>query len=328
MEHFFLPTPILDRKKIMGANVGLRPYRKQGPRIEAEKIGSKLIVHNYGYGGFGLTLCWGGASVVMSLLEKQELPKKIGILGGGVIALATAYELLKRGFHVTLYAHKWSPHVTSNVAAGIWTQPTSWNSEEEKKLLKQMLEASKKRFLKKEFLGIGTLDHYCFDLGNPEPMLETIEERQVMVHFDQGMTKEAILFHELALDGKLFLEDLFAQVKMLGAELIQTAFSSLNSILALEEEVLINCTSQGARELFDDRSFHLVRGHLVYFPFQKEINYTIYQRVEDAGYFLTITPWNDRLIVGGVYEQGVEEEKVDPQIVEKLISNAEKFFAH
>ena len=229
---------------------------------------------------------------------------------------------------MTLYAQKWSPHVTSNVAAGIWTQPTSWNSEEEKNLLKLMLETSKKRFFKKEFLGIRTLDHYCFDVGAAEPMLETIEERQVMVHFDRGVTKEAVLFHELALDGKLFLEDLFAKVKMLGAGLIQTAFSSLNSILALDEEVLINCTSQGARELFDDRSFRLVRGHLVYFPFQKQINYKIYQRVEDAGYFLTISPWSDRLIVGGVYEQGVEEEKVDPQIVEKLISNAEKFFAY
>lgn len=41
---------------IIGVNTGLRPFRVGGPRIEAEEIDGKLILHNYGHGGSG----WAG----------------------------------------------------------------------------------------------------------------------------------------------------------------------------------------------------------------------------------------------------------------------------
>ena len=56
LEHVYLKTPVISKENIIGTNVGIRPYRKTGVRIEAEKIRNKLIIHNYGYGGSGLTL--------------------------------------------------------------------------------------------------------------------------------------------------------------------------------------------------------------------------------------------------------------------------------
>ncbi len=60
--------PDLDRSKIIGGNVGLRPSRSE-IRLELEDIEGRLVVHNYGHGGAGVTLSWGCAEEVVSLVE-------------------------------------------------------------------------------------------------------------------------------------------------------------------------------------------------------------------------------------------------------------------
>ena len=62
--------PELDRSKIIGESVGLRPSRSE-VRLESEKINDTLIIHNYGHGGAGVTLSWGCADEVVSLIEES-----------------------------------------------------------------------------------------------------------------------------------------------------------------------------------------------------------------------------------------------------------------
>src|SRR4029079_6739479 len=49
------------RDRIIREVVGLRPYRAAGFVVETERLGEKLLVHNYGHGGAGVTLSWGTA---------------------------------------------------------------------------------------------------------------------------------------------------------------------------------------------------------------------------------------------------------------------------
>src|SRR3984885_15097389 len=42
-----------------------RPFRAQGPRLDTEQIGAKLVVHNYGHGGSGWSLSWGSSGVAV-----------------------------------------------------------------------------------------------------------------------------------------------------------------------------------------------------------------------------------------------------------------------
>lgn len=60
-------APNLGAVEVLDTIVGLRPVRSQ-VRVEAERVGEKLLVHNYGHGGAGFTLSWGCAMDVVDLV--------------------------------------------------------------------------------------------------------------------------------------------------------------------------------------------------------------------------------------------------------------------
>ncbi len=87
---------------------GVRPIRPiNGVRIEKRVTGSgsarKIVVHNYGHGGAGITLSWGTAKRAVVLIEDAvrevlaagQMPR-IMILGSGIIGLTTAKTLVER----------------------------------------------------------------------------------------------------------------------------------------------------------------------------------------------------------------------------------------
>ena len=74
-EHILLKCqslwPELDRSRIIGVSVGLRPSRKE-VRLEFERLSSgKMVIHNYGHGGAGVTLSWGCADEVVRILSSM-----------------------------------------------------------------------------------------------------------------------------------------------------------------------------------------------------------------------------------------------------------------
>ncbi|MET0495305.1 MAG: FAD-dependent oxidoreductase [Actinoplanes sp.] len=60
-------VPELAGAPVVGEKVGLRPARRGGPRVEAEKWAGGTVVHAYGHGGAGMTLSWGCADEVAAL---------------------------------------------------------------------------------------------------------------------------------------------------------------------------------------------------------------------------------------------------------------------
>ncbi len=59
--------PRLATARVLGHRVGFRPARPE-VRLAAEQAGGRLLVHNYGHGGAGVTLSWGCAREVASLV--------------------------------------------------------------------------------------------------------------------------------------------------------------------------------------------------------------------------------------------------------------------
>jgi D-amino-acid oxidase len=60
--------PRLADAEVVGHRVGLRPQRDV-VRVEEESIAGARCIHNYGHGGLGVTLSWGCAGAVASLLS-------------------------------------------------------------------------------------------------------------------------------------------------------------------------------------------------------------------------------------------------------------------
>ena len=137
----FAPVKV-SRDRIIREVVGLRPYRPEGFVVAAERAGEKLIVHNYGHGGAGITLSWGTALLATDLLsdsrpvgiatgssrQRGRTAPRFAVLGSGANGLATALTLQRRygnaGATVTIYTKDLPPNTTSNIAGGFWA-PTS-----------------------------------------------------------------------------------------------------------------------------------------------------------------------------------------------------------
>lgn len=63
-----LNEELLDNCTVLSEQVGLRPYRQAGPRIERELRLGRTVIHNYGHGGDGMMLSWGCAKEVCALV--------------------------------------------------------------------------------------------------------------------------------------------------------------------------------------------------------------------------------------------------------------------
>jgi D-amino-acid oxidase len=106
--------------RLFDITVCLRPFRAQGPRLDAERVGHKLVVHNYGHGGSGWSLSWGSAHVVVAKAMLSS-PKEIAVIGCGALGITAAITAQQAGASVTIYARDMLPDTRSARATGSWT---------------------------------------------------------------------------------------------------------------------------------------------------------------------------------------------------------------
>ena len=75
--------------RIFDIAVCLRPFRAAGPRLDTERLGDTLVVHNYGHGGSGWSLSWGSSSIAVAK-AMQAQPQEIAVIGCGALGLTSA----------------------------------------------------------------------------------------------------------------------------------------------------------------------------------------------------------------------------------------------
>src|SRR3954452_9223514 len=112
-----LAPVLVRRERIVRTIVGLRPFRPSGFVVRAEKLGDKVVVHNYGHGGCGITLSWGTAALAVEEVLRTG-QKRAAVLGCGAVGLATARLLQQHGIVATIYTREQPPATTSDVAGG------------------------------------------------------------------------------------------------------------------------------------------------------------------------------------------------------------------
>ncbi|MEL6370982.1 MAG: FAD-dependent oxidoreductase [Pseudomonadota bacterium] len=116
--------------RLMKITVCIRPFRAAGPRLEVEKLGDKLVVHNYGHGGSGWSLSWGYADAARALAMEAAFksagpqsarPQSVAVIGAGAMGLTTAIALQQTGTPTTIYAREFPAETRSARATGVWS---------------------------------------------------------------------------------------------------------------------------------------------------------------------------------------------------------------
>ena len=110
-------------ERVIRQVVGLRPFRRSGFLVRADLLNDKLLIHNYGHGGGGVSLSWGTADMAAEL-ALASTQRQAAVVGCGAVGLATARLLQDRGFGVTIYARDLPPNTTSNIAGAQWSPVT------------------------------------------------------------------------------------------------------------------------------------------------------------------------------------------------------------
>jgi D-amino-acid oxidase len=118
-----LAPPRISWDRVIRTTIGLRPHRDSGFVLKPEKFDAKTVIHDYGFGGAGMSLAWGcGAMAADMCLETED--RRVAVLGCGSPGLTAARQLQRRGFEVTIYTLAVPPYTTSNMSMAGFT-PTA-----------------------------------------------------------------------------------------------------------------------------------------------------------------------------------------------------------
>lgn len=323
----------LDR--VVKETVGLRPFRKNGFRLEKEQLGSKTIVHNYGHGGSGWSLSWGTGNLAVELAETTN-EKRFAVLGSGVVGLTSARLLQMRGYDVTIYTKALPPNVTSSKATGTWSP--SYTLMEPEFLTPEFEERWKKaaNFSFKSYqnlLGLSDIvtwiDEYALISKPPDGAttsqnrgghlsslhIDGLPERKLLkkdehpFQADEVMKQTTLVFNIPSYLNKL-ITDFFDY----GGKIVINEFKSLEEVDALDEKCIINCTGLGSMALFNDTNMMPVAGQLSFLIPQADFNYRI---STENGYAI---PRKDGIILGGNALKGSWDENPDPEQTKKVVS--------
>ena len=315
MQRHLAPVKV-SKDRVIREVVGLRPYRPSGFVVEAQRFGNKVLVHNYGHGGGGVTLSWGTASLAVDLardfVATSTRRRRFAVLGCGVSGLSTA-RLLQRRFQngpgtVTIYAKDLPPDTTSNVA-GAWWSPTSVYEESTAKFNEQFRRASQISNRAFQLLvgpeyGVRWID--SFELSRNEFSLQRElpggndlypahqVHRDPQNYFGFPFVRE---YSTMLIEPSIYLSALLRDFYIAGGRVVVKEFRNRREIARLPEPVVFNCTGLGSRDLFDDQELEPVRGQIEVLLPQPEVDYAYLS----SGYMF---PRRDGVVLGGTWDHG------------------------
>ena len=292
---FVIPNISWDR--IIRTSVGLRPYRPSGWRVEAERYGEKIVIHNYGHGSEGVGMSWGTAHLAMEEAHKTG-HTRFAVVGCGAVGLATARLLQRQGFEVTIYAKDLPPHTTSNHAIATFDpQPAPGDRDVE------VGRISHRYFqdLVGDYYGVRWLEHYEDESEGlrrerEQNGLRDLNYYEILPPREHPFGPfDVVRSTTINIQPQIYLNALMRDFRLAGGEIVVRDFPNLEAFLTLSEPVIMNCTGLGAKALFNDAELVPVKGQYMILLPQPDVDYSGFD----------MTPRDDGLLVGNSAERGV-----------------------
>jgi D-amino-acid oxidase len=304
---------------------GLRPHRAKSYRLEPEIFGNKLVVHNYGHGGAGITMSWGCAHEIVDIVSSHGFIQNqaVAVLGSGVMGLTAGTLLAQLNLHVTIYAKAFPPHTTSNVAGGQWAPSLVEHSDTQQfnRILRRSFATHSSKL--RQGYGVSTRLNYTpyrspnFDIVPRD----VIAEPQFHNHLPfRHLTSSGYAYSTLLIEPPIFLARLQKDLLTAGVQFIQKEFSRATEVIALDENIIVDCTGLGARDIWQDSLVHPVKGQLVLLPPQPQLQYLY----SGHGYLF---PRQDSVVVGGSEETSFSDDKPDIEMCKTILARVRSVFS-
>jgi D-amino-acid oxidase len=344
--------------RIFDIAVCLRPFRPAGPRVDTERLGDILVVHNYGHGGSGWSLSWGSSARAVRL-AMQASPGEVAVIGCGVLGLTSAILAQRAGARVTIYAREQLPLTTSARATGEWTPDSrialaNAAAPDFAAVWEEMARTAFKAH--RDYLGLpGTpvewIDQYsvsddnsrsqptgaasgsqsappAVDFANYSRRIADLTPIWRRVPADAtpfkagSVARSEIMIFNIADYGHTLLNDFF----IAGGQFRHAEFQAPLQIAALGKKVVINCTGYGARALWKDDTLTPVRGQIARLIPQPDVRYGLTYRQVIA------VPRRDGIVVqsfegGEMKGYGDANEAVDRAEAEQAVKTLAELFS-
>jgi D-amino-acid oxidase len=319
-------------ERVIRTVAGLRPFRPSGFVVRTDRIENKIIIHNYGHGGAGITLSWGTAQLALEEAERSG-NTEFAVLGCGVIGLTTARLFQRRGFTVTIYTKDTPPNTTSNIAGGWWAPVTLFEQGRQGSAFSaQYVRAAKfaHRYyqnLTNDYYGVRWLPMYLLgdepsgDTAFPEIDQLFINDRKLRSDEHPFPMARVERFWSMLIEPPIYLNALLRDYLLAGGKVVVRDFQNIPEVLALEEPAVVNCTGLGARKLFNDAELTPVKGQLSFLIPQPEIDYCTAGPGE-----LYMMPRRDGILLGGTHERGVWNLEPDPMQSARIVNQHMSLF--
>ena len=326
-------------ERVIRTIVGLRPFRPSGFVVRGDKLAEKVVIHNYGHGGAGITLSWGTAQLALAEAAQVET-RAAAVIGCGVAGLSTARLLQQRGYAVTIYTKAMPPDTTSNIAGGLWEPVSVFDHDHvTPKFRRQFGEAGRFAFRRYQSLvgdvyGVRWLPLYSLSRDQPrqpphsespnaeiEPLYPDARQLTRAEHpFDVPFVYRR---YSMLIEPAIYLNALLRDYLAAHGEVVVRDFHEAGELASLREPLLFNCTGLGARDLFHDDELIPVRGQLSFLLPQPEVEYMTLGP-DDIYMF----PRHDGILLGGSFDRGVWDLQPDPATTDRILrENAALFNA-
>ncbi len=320
-----LPPVKASWDRVIRTTVGLRPHRDAGFVLKPDKLDDKLVVHNYGHGGAGMSLAW-GTGLMAAEFATEHQSRQAAVVGCGSVGLTCARQLQRRGFDVTIYALAIPPNVTSNMSLAGFT-PTSGlytNDRRTPEWDAQYMRAAQIAYRQLQLLagphfGVSWLDNYFLTEQLRQPQNAAPTQPDLQAPFNTGEdvlgpgehpfgTKYAIRSPQIRIEPSIYLDNLMRDFTLFGGKIVLRKFDTPRDLMALRESIVMNCTGLGARDLFGDQELIPLKGRGTGWVPQPEVQYHPnggVPPVPGASLGIHMMARSDGIILGGTSQRGI-----------------------
>ncbi len=321
-------------ERVIRTIAGLRPFRPSGFVVEAHRMNDKVVIHNYGHGGGGITLSWGTSHLAMELALQTSF-KHCAVLGCGAVGLATARLMQDRGWDVTIYSKDLPPNTTSNIAGGQWSPTSVYDDDQVTPAFASQFESAMRHSYRYYQNLVGpkygirwisnytiqnepsTGEEFTFIHRDMYPQHRDLSpaqhpfDAQFVRHYDTMLIEPAVYLPAM-------MQDFFGA----GGKIIVREFFEIGDVINLKEPVIINCTGLGSRSLFGDNQLIPIKGQLTFLLPQSEVDYII---IGNGGLYMF--PRSDGILLGGTFERNQWSLTPNPEATRRIMDGHREFFA-